>query len=71
MCSMASKYSYYKHCILNEIYETPTLIKFEDREYYAPEKPHEYLTQIYGDYMKLPPEEERQANLEIFTHVKF
>ncbi|MBE6573858.1 MAG: LicD family protein [Ruminococcaceae bacterium] len=71
LCSMSSGYPYYKQCMSRNIYGVPTLMKFESREYYAPEKPHEYLSQLYGDYMKLPPEEKRQANFEIFTHVKF
>ena len=32
---------------------------FEGIEVVIPEKYHEYLTAVYGDYMKLPPESER------------
>lgn len=32
---------------------------FEDTEVYIPGNYHEYLTQMYGDYMQLPPEEKR------------
>lgn len=32
---------------------------FEGGEYNAPEKVHEYLTHVYGDYMQLPPEDQR------------
>ena len=32
---------------------------FEGKEYSAPEKVHEYLTHMYGDYMKLPPKEKQ------------
>ncbi|MBR5515226.1 MAG: LicD family protein [Clostridia bacterium] len=71
LCSMASRYSYHKQCISRNIYGKPVLVKFEDREYYAPEKYTEYLSHLYGDYMKLPPKEQREANFEIFTHVKF
>ena len=35
------------------------LLKFEDREFYAPVGYDEYLRTIYGDYMTLPPEEKR------------
>ena len=41
------------------IYGTPTLVYFEDGYYYGVEKPDEYLTHLYGDYMKLPPLEQR------------
>lgn len=70
-CSMASHYKYKKQCMPADIYGTPKLIKFEDRMYYAPEKIEEYLTRIYGDYIKLPPEEEQNANLDIFAEVIF
>lgn len=33
--------------------------EFEGIKVILPEKTHEYLTSLYGDYMKLPPEEER------------
>ena len=35
------------------------LAKFDDREYWIPKGYHEILTKLYGDYMKLPPEEAR------------
>ncbi len=70
-CSMSSHYSYSKQCMPSSVYGKPQLIKFENREYYAPEKLDDYLTRIYGDYMKLPPEEERQANLGYFEEVVF
>ena len=34
-------------------------VVFEGKKYNAPEKYEEYLSQIYGDYMKLPPVEKR------------
>ena len=36
-----------------------SIVTFEGKEYLAPEKVDEYLTHMYGDYMKLPPEEKR------------
>lgn len=70
-CSMASRYKYSKQCMPASVYGKPKLIKFEDREYFAPEKLEDYLERIYGDYMKLPPESERKINYEIFSDVKF
>jgi len=71
ICSMASQYAYSKQCMPREIYGEPVLLPFEGRMYYAPAKYEEYLTRIYGDYMKLPPLEKRKANLEVFTSVEF
>ncbi len=70
-CSMSSHYHYNKQCMPAAVYGTPQLVKFEDREYYAPEQLDEYLTRIFKDYMKLPPEKERQANLGHFDKVVF
>ena len=71
LCSMASHYSYNKQFMPEEIYGVPQLIAFEDRSYYCPEKTDEYLKKIYKDYMKLPPESEREANLNVFEKVVF
>ncbi len=37
----------------------PTLYPFEDMQVYGPCDAEKYLTAVYGDYMQLPPEEER------------
>lgn len=71
LCSMASGYSYRKQCMHREIYGTPVLLEFEGRKYYAPEQYIAYLERLYGDYRKLPPPEERNANLEAFASVSF
>ncbi|MBO4482693.1 MAG: LicD family protein [Prevotella sp.] len=49
--------------------------KFEDTEVYIPGNYHEYLTQMYGDYMQLPPEEKRishhnHAFVDLYKRVK-
>lgn len=71
LCSMASHYKYSKQCMPSSVYGKPKLVSFEGRMYYAPEMLEDYLTRIFKDYMKLPPEEERQANLKIFEEVIF
>ena len=42
-----------------EIYENLTFAKFENLELPIPKNYDFYLTQLYGDYMKLPPIEKR------------
>lgn len=37
-------------------------VKFEDYEFPIATKTHEYLSNTFGDYMKLPPESERQGS---------
>lgn len=34
-------------------------MKFEDVEFNVPNNSHKYLTEMFGDYMKLPPEKDR------------
>lgn len=38
-------------------------IKFEDREYMIMNDPDCYLRIMYGDYMKLPPEDQRESHV--------
>ena len=71
ICNMASRYAYSKHIMEWEIYGEPVKLQFEGREYYGPAEYREYLTRIYGDYMKFPPQEEIDANLEAFAAMEF
>lgn len=45
-----------------EFFGTPTLYEFEDSSFFGPEMADEYLTWLYGDYMKLPPKGEQDIN---------
>lgn len=42
-----------------EVFADSEKVEFEGEGFNAPVGWHEYLTGIYGDYMKLPPEDER------------
>lgn len=51
------------------LFGTPILLQFEDSSFYVPEHYNELLTIMYGDYMQLPPEEQRHPyhGSETFT----
>ena len=44
-----------------QIYGIPKRVPFENLQLPIPEHYHEYLTHMFGDYMKLPPVEQRQG----------
>lgn len=48
-----------KVLFLKKYFDNPIKMKFEDCEFWVPSCYHEILTQEYGDYMQLPPEEKR------------
>lgn len=50
---------YHSSVIKKSIFGVPKYVPFEDTEFPIAEHYHEYLTQVFGDYMKLPPEEKR------------
>ena len=57
--STLSHYKYEKLCMSKSVWGTPTLYRFEGREYYGPERIESYLMQLFGDYMKLPTKAEQ------------
>ncbi len=54
-----------KEIMPKHIYGTPTLVEFEGKMYYGVENPDAYLTAMYGDYMKIPPEKERLTHFNL------
>ena len=52
-----------------EVFDELIDIEFEGKKYAAPKRYDEYLTIMYGDYMKLPPED-KQVTHHIFTAYK-
>lgn len=48
-----------------EVYGTPKRVKFESMQLPVPEQSHNYLSILFGNYMKLPPVEKR-----VGLHVK-
>ena len=69
--SFTSPYRYAKECMPAAVYGKPIPASFEGRTYYIPEQADAYLTQLYGNYMELPPEEEREKNRTYFEEVTF
>jgi len=45
-----------------EIVFPPTKVKLYDRELYAPRNSTAYLTQLYGDFMEIPPKDKRTGH---------
>ncbi len=52
----------FKEIMPKEIMGKPTLYDFEELKVYGPEKYDEYLTHLYGDWRKLPPEDKRVSH---------
>ena len=42
-----------------EYWDGYQLYNFEDKQYFGIKRTDEYLTWVWGDYMKLPPEDKR------------
>ena len=53
-----------------ELFEKMTTISFENNIYCAIEGYDYFLTKIYGDYMKLPPEEKRITHHDFIPYYK-
>ena len=71
LCSMAGRHPYENECSPSEWFGTPVLSAFENREYFIPQQADKYLRKMYGDYLKLPPESERIADMSHFDRVVF
>lgn len=71
LVSMASHYSYKKQYMSEEIYGVPIKAEFEGEMWQAPAQIDTYLKKIYGDYMKLPPEDKRYSELNNIIGVDY
>jgi lipopolysaccharide cholinephosphotransferase len=56
---------YGKWVLPSECFDEYIALKFEDTEFNCPAKYDLYLSSVYGDYMKLPPEEQRENRHQI------
>jgi len=53
-----------KNIFRREDFDDYVMVKYGDLDVRVVRKYHEYLTQFYGDYMSMPPEEEQQRIIE-------
>ena len=53
-----------KHYFLNTIYGKPKLYEFEGRYYWGPHDADFFLKTEYGNYMNLPPIDQRSSNID-------
>ena len=51
---------YEKNIIPADIYKEYIYLDFEDTSFLAPKEYEKYLEYVFGDYMTLPPESERE-----------
>jgi len=58
----------YKEIMPKSFIGTPQLYDFEDTQLYGPERADDFLTAVYGDYMKLPPIEKQKSH-HTFEHL--
>lgn len=61
---------YQKWCFSKKYFERLISVKFEDTYFWIPENYHDYLSIAYGDYMTLPPENERK-NRHLIDEISF
>ena len=51
-----------REIVETRLFGKPTLYEFENTQICGPEKYDEYLTHMYGDYMKMPSEKDRRIH---------
>lgn len=62
--------NYVNWCFKKDLFTRLKKVQFEDYYFWTPEQYDEYLSIAYGDYMKLPPLEERE-NKHLIVEVDF
>lgn len=62
VCSFADPYDTTFFCVPKTYFKECIELEFEGKLYYAPKKYDEWLKIIYGDYMRLPPVEQRKSH---------
>ena len=57
----------FREIFTKEVFGVDTKYEFEDMLLVGPKRYDFYLKSLYGDYMKLPPESERNVHAEEFV----
>jgi lipopolysaccharide cholinephosphotransferase len=60
--SFFSGYGWRKEAVPHDVYGDGVTVTFEGKQFRAPSQWHVLLTRIYGDYLAMPPEEERDKH---------
>lgn len=68
--SYASNYSVYKQLFTEDSYIPPKELEYEGDFFMVPGQYEKILTQLFGDYMQLPPEKERFSK-HIVSKIEF
>lgn len=63
VCSLFGVAGYEREVMPRTYIEPLQIKKFETASFYVPADTHQYLQQLYGDYMKLPPIEEQKPQI--------
>lgn len=58
-CYLAGRYGVPRELRSAYLFDEYMEVQFEDDKFMALKKSHEFLTELFGDYMQLPPEEQR------------
>ena len=62
VCNMGGYYGYEKETTYRKYFEDTMKISFENTTFSVIKEYDTYLEGVYGDYMKLPPEEKRRTH---------
>lgn len=54
-----------RQIVPREYFGEGKMYDFEDRKYRGPSMAHEYLTHLYGDYMKIPPKSGQKVHFKV------
>lgn len=65
LASYAGAYSYRGEIFPEEWFGAPCMLRFEGKDMAAPQESGRLLTQLYGDYMQLPPPSERRCHADL------